>query len=92
MSWSRLLIVNVGTKAPKTIIPDDCVIFPSPKSDKPDAEYIKAHFFEEGKLSEAQVLRIVRAGTKLLSSESNLLEVETPATSKPLSFKQTHLI
>ena len=78
---SYFKLFDVETKPPKTIIPDDCVIFPDPKSDTPDAEYIKSHFYEEGKLTEAQVLRIVQAGTKLLTSETNLLELETPATS-----------
>lgn len=80
--YIHCMCMCVGTKAPKTTIPEDSVIFPDPKSDKPDAEYIKAHFFEEGKLTEAQVLRIVKAGTKLLTTEPNLLEIETPATSK----------
>lgn len=76
------MITFVGAKQPRTTVPDDCVIFPSPNNDKPDAEYIKAHFFEEGRLTEAQVLRIVRAGIKLLKSEPNLLNIPTPVTSK----------
>lgn len=50
--------------------------------DLPDAEYIKAHFFEEGFLSEAQVLRIIKAGTRILKTEANLLNIPTPVTSK----------
>ena len=45
-------------------------------------EYLKTHFFEEGKLTESQVLRIVRSGKDLLTKEANLLNIDTPATSK----------
>ena len=64
-------------------IPGDRQVFPRRGSDVPDCAFLKRHFFEEGRLSEAQVLRIVSAGTRLLRSEPNLLALKTPITSKP---------
>ena len=78
LTLTRLL----GTKEARRTLPDDGTLFPTPKSDKADMEYLKTHFFEEGKLTEAQVLRIVRSGTALLKKEANLLIIDTPATSK----------
>jgi serine/threonine-protein phosphatase 2B catalytic subunit len=48
----------------------------------PNAQFLKAHFFDEGKLSEEQVCRLVEAGTELLAKEPNLLRLPAPITSK----------
>ena len=66
--------------APK--VPDDKVLFPDPNSDIPNVQFLKAHFFDEGRLSEEQVCRLVEAGTELLSKEPNLLQIPAPITSK----------
>lgn len=76
-----IFIHIIATRVPISTIPTDQILFPTPKSDKPDSEYLKSHFFQEGRLTESQVLRIVKAGTKLLKTEPNLLDLDTPATS-----------
>lgn len=81
----------IGAKEPRRNIPDDVVIFPDPASSIPDAEYIKSHFFEEGRLTEGQVLKIVRAGIQLLKSEPNLLILDAPATSKSKQYETIYL-
>lgn len=67
---------------PAPLAPADNVLFPSPDSDIPDAQFLKAHFFNEGKLTEDQLCRIVEAGIELLSTEPNLLHIPAPITSK----------
>lgn len=66
--------------APK--IPKDKELFPIEGTAVPNVQFLKAHFFDEGKLSEEQVCRIVEAGTELLANEPNLLEIPAPITSK----------
>lgn len=66
--------------APK--IPKDKELFPIEGTAIPNVQFLKAHFFDEGKLSEEQVCRIVEAGTELLANEPNLLEIPAPITSK----------
>lgn len=63
------------------MLPDDAVVFPKRHCDIPDVDFLKAHFFEEGRLSTAQALRLVEAGRSLLAAESNLLMLQTPITS-----------
>lgn len=46
----------------------------------PNCEFLKTHFFQEGRLHEAQAVRILRDATELLASEPNLLEVPAPVT------------
>ncbi len=74
--------LSLATKAPAPKVPEDNVLFPDPGSDVPNVQFLKAHFFDEGKLSEEQVIRLVEAGTELLSKESNLLRIPAPITSK----------
>ncbi|EGN94333.1 hypothetical protein SERLA73DRAFT_114496 [Serpula lacrymans var. lacrymans S7.3] len=45
---------------------------------KPNAEFLKQHFLREGRLTEAQALFILVQATALLSSEANLVAVESP--------------
>ncbi|KAI9014636.1 serine/threonine protein phosphatase 2B [Gaertneriomyces semiglobifer] len=47
---------------------------------KPDIEFLKDHFFREGRLTEEQALAIVKMGAEVLKKEPNLLEVEAPVT------------
>ncbi|KAJ8584056.1 Metallo-dependent phosphatase [Rhizopogon salebrosus TDB-379] len=46
----------------------------------PNADFLKEHFFHEGRLTEAQALYILQQATNLLSGEPNLVNVESPVT------------
>lgn len=46
----------------------------------PNHEFLKDHFFHEGRLQHHQAVRILRDATDLLSSEPNLLQVPAPVT------------
>jgi len=48
----------------------------------PNADFLKQHFFHEGRLTEAQALCILQKATNLLSREPNLVNVESPVTSE----------
>ena len=47
---------------------------------KPNLQYLKQHFYREGRLTEDQALWIIQTGTKVLREEPNLLEVDAPIT------------
>jgi hypothetical protein len=47
-----------------------------------DIPRLRDHFFEEGKLHDEQVLKIISMGSALLRPEPNLIEVAAPVTSK----------
>lgn len=48
----------------------------------PNADFLKQHFFHEGRLTEAQALYILQQATNLLSREPNLVNVDSPVTSE----------
>lgn len=47
---------------------------------KPNIQFLKQHFYREGRLTEDQALWIIRRGTEILRSEPNLLEMDAPIT------------
>jgi len=47
---------------------------------KPNLQFLKQHFYREGRLTEDQALWIIQAGTDLLRAEPNLLEMDAPIT------------
>lgn len=49
---------------------------------RPNAGFLKQHFFQEGRLTETQALYIIDQATQLLQDEPNLVDVESPVTSK----------
>lgn len=57
----------------------------------PNAAFLKEHFLREGRLTENQALLILDQATKLLASEPNLVDVESPVTSKSPSFAIHHI-
>lgn len=70
--------VVTSVKAPADFNPsDDEVFLPN---GLPNCEFLKDHFFNEGRLKEDQAIRILRDATELLASEPNLLEVPSPVT------------
>jgi hypothetical protein len=48
----------------------------------PNADFLKQHFFHEGRLTEAQALYILQQAISLLTQEPNLVNVESPVTSE----------
>jgi serine/threonine-protein phosphatase 2B catalytic subunit len=48
---------------------------------KPNAEFLRDHFLHEGRLTEVQVLAILRQSTDVLTAEPNVLKVKSPVTS-----------
>ncbi|KAH7922000.1 Metallo-dependent phosphatase [Leucogyrophana mollusca] len=46
----------------------------------PNADFLKQHFLQEGRLTEEQALYILEQATILLSQEPNLVNVESPVT------------
>lgn len=47
---------------------------------KPNLQFLKQHFYREGRLTEEQALWIIRKGTEVLRQEPNLLEMDAPIT------------
>ena len=47
---------------------------------KPNLQFLKQHFYREGRLTEEQALWIIQTGTEMLKSEPNLLEMDAPIT------------
>ena len=47
---------------------------------KPNLQFLKQHFYREGRVTEEQALWIIRKGTEILKEEPNLLEMDAPIT------------
>ncbi len=47
---------------------------------KPNLQFLKQHFYREGRLTEEQALWIIHLGTEVLKKEENLLEMDAPIT------------
>lgn len=47
---------------------------------KPNLQFLKQHFYREGRLTEEQALWIIHKGTEVLKAEPNLLEMDAPIT------------
>ena len=60
--------------------PTDEQFFSKEDPSKPDLAFLKQHFYREGRLTEEQALYIINEGTKVLSQEPNLLEMDAPIT------------
>lgn len=73
---SSLLDVQAPAFNPPT---QDQFFSPHDRS-KPNLQFLKQHFYREGRLTEEQALYIIDEGTKVLHSEPNLLEMDAPIT------------
>lgn len=60
--------------------PEDSELF-SDGGNKVNVTFLRRFFAVEGKLSMKQILKIIKMGTDLLHSESNLLITDAPITS-----------
>jgi serine/threonine-protein phosphatase 2B catalytic subunit len=58
---------------------EDQFLSPHDRS-KPNLQFLKQHFYREGRLTEEQALWIIRKGTEVLKAEPNLLEMDAPIT------------
>ncbi|KAH8751447.1 serine/threonine protein phosphatase 2B catalytic subunit [Hyaloscypha finlandica] len=67
-------------QAPAMHPPTDQQFFSPQDSTKPNLQFLKQHFYREGRLTEAQALYIIEEGTKVLKQEPNLLEMDAPIT------------
>ena len=60
--------------------PTDQQFFSPQDPSKPNLQFLKQHFYREGRLTEEQALYIIEEGTKVLKQEPNLLEMDAPIT------------
>ncbi|KAI2633873.1 serine/threonine-protein phosphatase 2B catalytic subunit [Xylaria nigripes] len=67
-------------QAPATFKPSDDEFFSDASHTKPNIEFLKQHFYREGRLTDEQALWIITKGTELLRQEPNLLEMDAPIT------------
>jgi serine/threonine-protein phosphatase 2B catalytic subunit len=67
-------------QAPALTTPSDEDFWSPDDPSKPNLPYLKQHFYREGRLTEEQALWIIKAGTEILRSEPNLLEMDAPIT------------
>lgn len=72
--------VSKDVQAPATYKPTDEQFFHDETHTKPDINFLKQHFYREGRLTEEQALWILQKGTELLRAEPNMLEMDAPIT------------
>ena len=47
---------------------------------RPNTEFLKQHFFKEGRITDEQVLYLLNEASNLMVKEPNLLQVQEPIT------------
>ncbi|PVU88649.1 hypothetical protein BB559_004477 [Furculomyces boomerangus] len=67
-------------KPPNSTIPTDNQVFVDGNIDNPDVDFIKKHFYEEGKLSISQATAILKKARDILSKEPNVIETNPEIT------------
>jgi serine/threonine-protein phosphatase 2B catalytic subunit len=67
-------------QAPAFLPPTDEQFFSPHDRTKPNIQFLKQHFYREGRLTEQQALWIIRKGTEVLKAEPNMLEMDAPIT------------
>ncbi|KAG2166182.1 hypothetical protein JADG_005921 [Aureobasidium aubasidani] len=77
---STLERVCKDVQAPAFHPPTDEQFFSPTDPNKPNLQFLKQHFYREGRLTEDQALWILSECTKVLSQEPNLLEMDAPIT------------
>lgn len=61
-------------------IPTSEQFFSKEDPTKPDVNFLKNHFYREGRISEEHALYILEKATDLLKQEPNLVSVDAPVT------------
>ena len=64
-------------------IPTEDMFFSKTEKGKPDVEFLKHHFFRQGRIKEEHALYIINKATQLLRAEPNVLTVDVPVTGAP---------
>ncbi|KAL4883068.1 Metallo-dependent phosphatase-like protein [Aspergillus karnatakaensis] len=77
---STLERVVKEVQAPALNTPSDEQFWDPEDPSKPNLQFLKQHFYREGRLTEDQALWIIQAGTQVLKAEPNLLEMDAPIT------------
>ncbi|RDW61882.1 serine/threonine-protein phosphatase 2B catalytic subunit [Aspergillus mulundensis] len=77
---STLERVVKEVQAPALNTPSDDQFWDPEDQTKPNLQFLKQHFYREGRLTEDQALWIIHEGTQILRSEPNLLEMDAPIT------------
>ncbi|KAH0383197.1 Metallo-dependent phosphatase, partial [Aureobasidium melanogenum] len=77
---STLERVCKDVQAPAFHPPTDEQFFSPTDPNKPNLQFLKQHFYREGRLTEDQALWILSECTKVLEKEPNLLEMDAPIT------------
>ncbi|KAI9828328.1 MAG: 3',5'-cyclic-nucleotide phosphodiesterase (PDEase) (3':5'-CNP) [Thelocarpon impressellum] len=67
-------------QAPAFNPPTEQQFFSPHDRSKPNLQFLKQHFYREGRLTEQQALWIIETGTEVLRAEPNLLEMDAPIT------------
>jgi hypothetical protein len=67
-------------QAPAFHPPTDEQFFSPHDRTKPNIQFLKQHFYREGRLTEQQALWIIKKGAEILRAEPNLLEMDAPIT------------
>ena len=73
-------MVTSDVQAPAFHPPTDEQFFSPQDRTKPNIQFLKQHFYREGRLTEQQALWIIKKGAEILRSEPNLLEMDAPIT------------
>jgi hypothetical protein len=79
---------EIDVQAPAFFRPTDEEFFDPQDPSKPNVNFLKNHFYREGRLTEEQALFIIRSGTDILRREPNVLEVDAPITGPFLYYKR----
>jgi len=77
---TKLTHIPTDVQAPAFHPPTDEQFFSPTDPNKPNLQFLKQHFYREGRLTEDQALWILSECTKVLSQEPNLLEMDAPIT------------
>ncbi|KAF1813915.1 Metallo-dependent phosphatase [Eremomyces bilateralis CBS 781.70] len=77
---STLERVCKDVQAPAFHPPTPEQFFSPDDPEKPNIQFLKQHFYREGRLTEEQALWIINKGTEILEQEPNMLEMDAPIT------------
>ncbi|KAI8142448.1 serine/threonine-protein phosphatase 2B catalytic subunit A1 [Fennellomyces sp. T-0311] len=66
--------------APAVGVPSQDQFWSSERPGYPDLQFLKEHFYREGRLSEEQAIYIINKGTETFKEEPNLLHLSAPIT------------